>query len=395
MALTDCLVPRTGTPSELAAIEADHRVRLPNTPLVGSPERGSRASRRLPLLERPLPDRGGPPSEKIWLAIDRFNGAVSRLPGPVLEAAVTTASQLFGPINARIVGVFAAADLLANRHQRKARRFVTATYLCLGLTLLTFALVDLRDPAIAGFLVLLLVVAYLVWASGIRTRENYYLDCRALAEGLRVLGFWRAAGIGSNVSAKYLAHHLAAIDWIRVALIEVERAAGDPDPAPPGSVEAVRTKWVKDQLEYFRNKVTQVASAGWSRTAAMAMMVATVGLTLVYVVAVVINVPAGDSPWPIRFLGVNLTAGWSNGLQALIAGAGGLGVALEAYSEKQGIPQLRTQYQLARDLFQLADDQLEAGYPAEDVFRQLGEEALRENGEWLTYHRNHPVDLRL
>jgi len=391
------LVPRTGSPAELAALEADHRTRFPNTPLVVAPERSARASRRMPLLERPLPDllAVDGSTDAIWTAIDRFNAAVKRLPAEWLESAVAKGTAVFGPIHPRITGVYAAADLLANRHQRRAQRFVTGTYLCLGLALVSFALVDLRDPAIAGFLVLLLVVAYLIWGSGIRTRENYYLDCRALAEGLRILGFWRAAGIGANVSEKYLARHLAAIDWIRVALIEVERAAGDPAAAGPAEIAAVRERWVKDQLGYLTAKVKRLATASWVQRLAALMLLLTVALTVVYVVTVASNVGPGASPWLLRFLRVELSAPWSNGLQALIAGVGGLGVALEAYSEKQGTGQLRTQYQLARDLFRLADQKLEQGYQPDDVFRQLGEEALRENGEWLTYHRNHPVDLRL
>jgi len=395
--LGDCLVPRTGAPRELDAIERDHQTRFPNTPLLIGPDRSARESRRLPLLERPLPDLRtvGPSNESIWVAIDRFNGAVKRLPTVPLEQAVAGANATFGPIHPRIVGVFAAADLLATRHQRRTGRFVAATYSSLGLTLLAFALVDLGDPAIAAFLVLLLIVSYMVWGSGIRTRENYYLDCRALAEGLRVLAFWRAAGIGSNVSDKYLARHLTAMDWIRVAVMEVERSAGDPEPAPTPRPEAVRVNWVKDQIRYFSGKVVRLERARWPASVAKLMMGATVALTVVYVGLVLASVPGGDGSWPLRFLKAGLPDSWSNGLQALIAAVGGLGVALEAYAEKQGVSQLRTQYELARDLFTLADERLEAGYRSDDVFRHLGEEALRENGEWLTYHRTHPVDLRL
>jgi hypothetical protein len=97
---------------------------------------------------------------------------------------------------------------------------------------LFFALIDLDDAAVVGFVVFLAIAAWLVWGSATRRLEDRFLDSRALAEGLRVLGFWRGVGISRNVSDGYLAKHLAAVDWIRVALVLVETETGPALPQP-------------------------------------------------------------------------------------------------------------------------------------------------------------------
>jgi hypothetical protein len=354
--------------------------KYPHTPLLVQPRPDRRASRALPLLERPLPttDPDSAEAARIWDTIDHFNRHARAISPAELAAALDQARSLFGPIDPRIIGVYAAADHRATQLQRQLQRLIQATYGWLAASLFFFGLADLQAIAITGFVICLTMVAVRIWLG--RRLENAYLDCRALAEGIRVLGFWRRAGMTSNVTDRYLTHHLAAVDWIRTAIAQLERAAEPPPPATPDDIHHVNDNWVRAQCAYFAGKLspTNRRARFWAAAAPIAV-VASVAIAVLYTV----------------WLFSGMTDRTSNLFQAILAWIGGLAVVTEGYDEKRGFTKLLTQYQLAHGLFDRAAKEFDAGTEPTAIFLQLGEEALRENGEWLAYFRSHPLTLKL
>jgi hypothetical protein len=106
----------------------------------------------------------------------------------------------------------------------------------------------------------------LAWAELVAQYHSKYLDYRALAEGLRVQLFWRIAGITDSVADHYLRKQKSELEWVRGAvrvgqfLEGPQRALANRDQAPvEGSGLAIAlTHWVKDQKRFFTFK------AGWN-----------------------------------------------------------------------------------------------------------------------------------
>ncbi len=354
----------------------------PGTPIRVRSRPDRRPSRVLPLLDRPVPtgDAGVPADDRVWRAIDDFNGAVRRLPADLLAARTDAARKMFGPIDPLLVGVFAAADLRAEVLQRRFEARLVGSFAALLGAIVWFGWTDLDDVGILGFLLFLSLAALLIWQGKSRQLENAFLDSRALAEGVRVLGFWRRAGLGQQVTDRYLSHHHEAVDWIRTALAQLEAAVPEPVPADATAVGEVTRNWVVAQRDYFARKLEPTGRRArlWSRFGA-------VGLVGTVVVA------AGYGLFVLR----GIDAGTSAVLQAVLAWVGGVAVVAEGFAEKQGFTKLAVQYQLAHRLFERAVTELERGADPAAVYLQLGEEALRENGEWLAYFRNHPLTIKV
>jgi hypothetical protein len=67
-----------------------------------------------------------------------------------------------------------------------------------------------------------------------------------------------------------------------------------------------------------------------------------------------------------------------------------------AYGEKMAFSEHTRQYQGTSHVFRAADKRITDGplTPAEaEQFRNLGKEALQENGDWLLIHRDRPLEI--
>lgn len=354
----------------------------PDTPIRQRNRPDRRASRVLPLLDRPVSaaDERLPAGDRVWTAIDDFNRDIRRLPADLLAERTEAARIMFGPIDALLIGVFAAADLRAELLQRRFEIRLVGSFAALLGAIGWFGWTDLDDIGILGFLLFLSLAALLIWRGNSRRLENAYLDARALAEGVRVLGFWRRAGLSQSVTDRYLSHHHEAVDWIRTALAQLERATDEPGAADPEAVAAVTRNWVVAQRDYFARKLAPTGRRAlvWSKFGGAGLL----GTVLV---------AAGYGALVLR----GIDSGTSAILQAILAWVGGIAVVAEGFAEKQGFTKLAVQYQLAHRLFDRAVQALESGADSTAVFLQLGEEALRENGEWLSYFRNHPLTIKV
>jgi hypothetical protein len=117
--------------------------------------------------------------------------------------------------------------------------------------------------------------------------QDRFQDTRTLSEGLRVLFYWRLAGIEDSVADHYLTRQKNELDWIRSAtrawsiMTEVPPAAG----AIPGEEERLRAVgliWVVGQLNYFiksayRDRVQHIV---W-RQAGAGLLAAGLGFSVV------------------------------------------------------------------------------------------------------------------
>jgi hypothetical protein len=215
-----------------------------------------------------------------------------------------------------------------------------------------------------------------------REYQKKHLDYRALAEGLRTQAFWTFAGLGGSVADHYLRKQRSELDWIRQAMrgvdvLSVALASGGRAIESDGALGLVLERWVDDQRSYFarsarrdeeRNRVIR-------RVGYVSFLV---GLGLAFL-----------KP----FL---QTADRVVGLISLGPVVAALFVT---YADRMGLSAHAKQYGRMSQLFDNAShalrDRMTAGRidEARDVLRDLGREALAENGDWVLLHRERPLKV--
>jgi hypothetical protein len=297
---------------------------------------------------------------------------------------------------------YTAADLLATIFQRW--RHSTLKWLCLLIIPATYCMAsyhaaDRARPremlaCIGGFWVFVALAGILHFVAKIGAFEAKHLDYRALAEGLKILFFWRVAGIHDDVGAQYLRKQRSELDWIRLAVRADDLLTSLPTgPAMPYSW--IKIHWMEQQRKYFEESAAQNERQALIFEWTSRILIAA-GLLLAFVMVVV----HGWDYWK----DVAPSTGTTNRFHifsVMIVVALTAAGSSAAYAEKLAFTQQSKQYSQMRRLFQLAlrefDACLEKGEMnhLRSIIRRLGHEALRENGDWVLLHRERPMEVRL
>jgi hypothetical protein len=307
------------------------------------------------------------------------------------------------PAFQRLLEQFATADALAIFFRQN--RHVALKWLCLLVVPASVALAAYHatgqqaartGPILCLAIFLLSVLAAMAvhtWAK-LRQYETKHLDYRALAEGLRVLFFWRLAGVQDDIGAQYLRKHLSEIDWIRLALRTCDLASGFSADSVKVE-ETVLKHWMIDQREFFRtagpeNRGRAELHDRWATGLIVASLTLASGMYFVQITAYVLHLSLPS--WLSTLLHV---LNWAVVIFLAIAG----GVAV--FSEKLAYAQLSKQYDLMLHIFTTAADRYEKSLQLPDldqarwIMWRLGHEALRENADWVLLHRERPMEIRL
>jgi hypothetical protein len=325
--------------------------------------------------------------------IDQFNSEpLRRTLAPQLSAA---AAALLADIDARpaaersLAMAFATADLLARHYQRLTKVVLRFTLVFAALLAVVFELYAEVLPwrgLPAGYLAIFAsLTAMLLWQRR-RDVQGRYLDYRALAEGLRVQFYWRIAGLPDSASGSYLRKQLDELRWIREAL---RGAAALPHPEQ-SQPEIALEHWVGGQAAYYANR----AHSQRQRLHAF---------------------ERGSQLFMIGGLAsaAALVAFWSRGGATLsrwhawlvvLMGFAPIGAALwETYAERLGLRTQVNQYARFAGIFRRAGrfaqqlerirEPKERRHALAALLRELGHEALMENGDWVLLLRERPLVL--
>lgn len=299
-----------------------------------------------------------------------------------------------------MVRTMAAADQLAGRHQQQTYRVWRRIFLLAGLMVLSFegyAHLWPHAPLLAVYPLAFLAMS-VIWLRHARRRAyNGFLEARALAEGLRVQVSWRRAGLSQSAADQYLRRHATGLGWVIAALRGLNTL-------PPAQfsleyLHRVKKDWVQNQAGYFKKR-SRSQEHRLRRHEQLAF--GFYGSALVLSVGMLIS----SFFWELHGLPHHI-------LIVLI----GLGPAIAAlwlaYAEKQGWEEHVKEYSRMGALFVRAEEQLNellekaessshgseeitaSLSQAKDLLLGLGKEALYENAEWLTLHRQRPPSIPL
>lgn len=294
-----------------------------------------------------------------------------------------------------IVELYSVADVLAQRFQTRTLRALNYLFVLVFLAVLAFEVWahDVwPEPPVLLLYIALLVVAYVAHrVTKIGRYQEKYLDYRALAEGLRVQFYWHLAGLPDGVADNYMRHQRDELEWIRNAIRHYEPSeivANAGDMSEEHRVRSVIDSWVEGQYGYFNKTIKRDREKLHSAERRIQWLVPAGLLAAVCVWALAMH---GDSAKFLRH--------WRP-LMVLSMALPPLGAALlHGYAEKQAHSSHVKRYTRILFVYRNAKRQLLKSvndrdwHRARDLLRELGGEALEENGDWVILHRDRPLEV--
>jgi len=300
--------------------------------------------------------------------------------------------------------MYAIADTLALGRQQEFRRDWIYVYAFALLAFLCFALFSHAGVLSTLFLVLYVAgfvgIFIVVLRGQIGRHQERFLDYRALAEALRVASFWRIAGIGSAqfetqgpgaIANAYPIRQASELAWVKDALRTLELLDRGDQLGVRGGLDAAghavaRHYWVLGQSAFFRQRGYQ-----FNRRADV-LSAQGIVLTVLAPFLIVPVVLAFTSSAATGFEAALRTA-----LLILSGLLPGIASIMNEYSERLALSAQARQYDRMRVVFERASELLperidERTAPlAQEVYLELGQEAMRENAEWTAIYRQRPI----
>jgi len=303
--------------------------------------------------------------------------------------------------------LYGVADTLAQEQQRRFHSDWGWLFL-LGLTALLFfelrthVLYDVRygDLLFLAYCVFLVAVFIVLYIARRQQHQERFLDYRALAEALRVAVFWKLVGVGTERSGSatvnciadaYPIKQTSELAWVKICLrtLELLDAVGLPGHAVPAldsdGYAWARDIWVAGQLNFFRNTGHRHNETAEGRERlSIGLLGGSIGLVLLLLL---LSYAAG---WHHSQLRYDLTIFFIGALP-------GIAAAIIGYTEQLALKAQARQYDRMSMLFErafsLLPDQLAKIAPtrAQDIFSELGREAMKENAEWVAIYRQRPI----
>jgi hypothetical protein len=235
--------------------------------------------------------------------------------------------------------------------------------------------------------------------------QNKHQDYRALAEALRIQFFWRVAGLRDAVVDHYLRKQRGELEWIRNALrawdAESMRNHSREEPGPPPATRLafVAKNWVAEQRNYYAKRARREHALLESEEHKVDLLVkASVGVAML--LGVVLTVPLFVHVHALEAIMHAVENPLTHGLIMLaivtLAVTAGL---RHGYDEQMAYSEHAKQFGRMSGLFDSAERHLAnllksaEHHQAAELLKEVGEEALEENGDWVLLHRERPLEV--
>lgn len=348
------------------------------------------------LQERAKTDSRRSNIRSILYRIDKFNCDVQNH----RQAIEKDGSGWSGTARKFADGVFQSSDHLSKHFAKISRYDGGIIYLLALAAVIAFNFVGTTPVAPGIYLGITVAMLLLYWRIRFRSIDSRFLEYRALAEPLRVLHFWRRAGVRRSVWVSYLSRHEGVVHWLRHAARSVEFCQDcftPPQKASAQDIKAVKNDWVKEQRDWFETK--RIPKHERRRKFFRGLWRMALGASLVLSFAMfLMTLPflSGSSDTSLWWQFVEPYGNWWQAVLAVLA-AGGL--TARGYSERCGDAELAKQYASQRRIFETAYDMLNgvgqpsAEWTAEEILERLGDQALQEQGEFVWLRHARPFEM--
>ena len=290
---------------------------------------------------------------------------------------------------------FVIANQLATIFQGRVHFSLRTIYtlaVLLGLSFLFYSDFENMEYMIWVFLLffasgvaLFLVARRLDW-------HRKYLDYRALAEGLRVLFYWRIVGVTDEsgtafIHDNFLQKQDIEVGWIRnvMRVVGLTTRKYDGKPNAAGLNYAIE-HWIGEQGAGGEGQLSYYAATAEAR-ARLHRLTQGLGLACIWVgILIAVLLALG---------GESVSGSMQTLLIALMGGFPLIAAVREAYAHKKADKELIKQYRFMHRLFFSARQRLDEATDDDQkraILRALGEAAMDEHAEWILMHRERPLE---
>ena len=308
---------------------------------------------------------------------------------------------------------YVIADMLASEYKEKTGKTITAYSIAAFSFLLISGLISLLGDFsnIGGsttaykifsyiFLTvyeLALLVTLTIFAVSSIWRFHYkYHYYRSMAEALRIQIFWRIALLPSCVSGFYRSHQIFKTEWLRAAINSIDVLIPSPQNESVDStqnrIDIIKEMWIEEQQRFLAKRIFEKRKTSWID------LITHPYVMITYTVLALFFAP---------FIGFfhQLAFNWTGNsiIKSIIVFVTALYVSYTIYAQKSMNIAEANRYE--RELFpfdraalllskNLTTDSKEEIKIKQDVLRQLGEEALAGNSDWLLSAEKRSLTLR-
>jgi hypothetical protein len=288
--------------------------------------------------------------------------------------------------------VYSAADGVSVYFANKVRNSESHIYYLAFGSILSLNFINFWHFAPWFYFAITIVMAALAGRIHRLSVNNRYVEYRGLAEAMRTLYFWRAAGVTRWAWVSCLSRQRGVVHWIAQAVRSIEFCQGSTlQTSSSGGVEIAKKHWVNNQREWLLGRELHHLNkfkhgnliARWSIFCSF--------LTAGIIVFLSITSNGhGQLLWDDWVKPDKFGAFWQLAL--------GLFALLELSGRDNRVHlELTKQYASQRDVFETAYFQLNAiergaksTWTEPQVLEQLGKETLQGQAEWLSREHTEP-----
>ncbi len=346
-----------------------------------------------------IADEAGKPAGKneirsILKRTNTYNHDIARNPNAIAKSFPLLPAEEKIEALGLAEAVYNAADGVSIYFSNKVRNSETCIYYLAFGSILSLNFINFRPVASWFFFAITIVMAALAGRIQSLSVNNRYIEYRGLAEAMRTLYFWRAAGVSRWAWVSCLPRQMGAVHWIAQAVRSIEFCQGCNLPQPPaGGVLTAKKHWVNGQKKWLFDKEVYHFNlfkrgnliSRWSISGSFV----TAGIL---VLLTVISDGHGVLLWEDWVKPGHLGVLW----QLLL----GLFAIFELSGRDNRVHlELTKQCASQRDVFENAYFQLDAiekgaksNWTETEVLEQLGRETLQAQADWLSRGHTEPFE---
>ena len=312
-----------------------------------------------------------------WRNIDNYNADLQSyffLEGETMVNAVEDAG--LNP-SSRLGAIFGWADSVSRACQLRFKSALIYSILFV-LAMVCSSQFDNRMYR-ALFLLAFLSGSYVFFKAKRLRWQSIYLDARSIAEGVRVLYFWRLCGIQAPVADHFLIKLPNRLKWLResITVLDLYRISKENQ-----SISDVFERWVSKQAEWYVEKIEENRRG---RRKKWISYIASLSIFLALLNFLV------EFKWLTFTIQGKSVSDYLFKSAAMIAA---IGIAFENYSGKLAHPEQERLYERMAEVFSDAQKNLITAddYNKKNILFDVGIEALTENNDWYLLKRDRKIE---
>ena len=317
---------------------------------------------------------------------DEFNREAAALP-PSRRHLLP--ERVLDPALERMERVYLSASAISTAASKTFRKILAALAVTSTIVTLAFLLYDEAEAIWMIYVCGIMVLAdWLCQKYAQRTDcHRKYIECRALAECLRVQAFLGYAGSGVQASDLLTWTQQEETAWIRDALCALTVGPTDRER------HDILACWVEDQENYHRSaqKKSLRSSVGSGRVVGTALILS---VTL-YFAALLFELFCGGElgVQPLAAVGnVEIYRTW---LKIVLGGISAVTLFIANYYGKLSLSRQLSDHEKMAHFYHEVAEQLRQRGQTEELLTVLAREELIENGNWCSYQRDNTPDFSL